>query len=132
MGHFAKVIDGIVEEVIVAEQSDIDSGRHGDISLWVQTSYNTKGGVHYDPETQQPDGGIALRYNYAMIGGIYDKDADAFYIQKPSNYHELDTTTYLWKNTVPKPSVPPGLDKDYWLFDYDNGIWVYDEPGIEP
>jgi hypothetical protein len=131
MGHFAKVIDGIVEAVIVAEQSDIDSLRHGDPSLWVQTSYNTKGGVHYNPETQQPDGGIALRYNYAMVGGIYDKDADAFYIPKPSIYHELDTNEYVWKNTIPKPAVPPG-GMDYWCFDYDNGTWDYTEPGIEP
>lgn len=129
MGHFAKVINNIVEEVIVAEQSDIDSGRHGDASLWVQTSYNTFGGVHSNGETNQPDGGIALRYNFAMIGGLYDITADAFYTQKPSNYHELDTNSYLWKNTVPKPSVPPG-STDYWLFNYDNGTWNYVEPTV--
>ena len=77
MGHFAKVEDGRVTSVIKAEQEDIDSGRHGDPSLWIQTSYNTRGGIHYGQD-YLPDGGTPLRYNYASIGGHYDAEADAF------------------------------------------------------
>ena len=74
MSHFAKVVNGVVTQVIVAEQDVIDD-RDGQ---WVQTSYNTRGGVHYAPNSNDPDGGIALRKNYAGIGYIYDIERDAF------------------------------------------------------
>lgn len=138
MGHFAKVVDGIVEEVIVAEQADIDSGRHGDASLWIQTSYNTHAGVHYGPDGL-PDGGIALRYNFAVVGGNYDAEADAFYaatprFQTPENpSHFLDTNDYIWKlkPEYPKPEVPVG-GKDYWLWIEPKMQWMYFEPDYIP
>ena len=71
MAHFAKVENGIVTQVIVAGQDVIDSGLFGEPSSWVQTSYNTRGGVHYGQDGQ-PDGGVALRMNYAGIGYTYD------------------------------------------------------------
>jgi len=83
MSHFAEVIDGIVQRVIVAEQDFIDSGAVGDSSNWIQTSYNTKGGVHYAPNSNDPDDGIALRKNYAGIGYTYDKIKDAFIGPQP-------------------------------------------------
>ena len=85
MGHFARVINGIVDTVIVADQEDIDSGRHGDISQWIQTSYNTYGGVHYTPGTNQPSDNQAkaLRKNYAGPGMTYDAQRDAFIPRKP-------------------------------------------------
>ena len=70
MAHFAKVKDGIVTEVIVAEQDVIDSGLFGDPTSWVQTSYNTYAGQH--PE------GRPLRKNFAGIGFTYDAERDAF------------------------------------------------------
>ena len=64
MSHFAKVEDGIVTEVTVAEQEFIDTLN----GTWVQTSYNTRGGKHYNPETHEEDSGTPLRKNYAGIG----------------------------------------------------------------
>jgi hypothetical protein len=104
MAHFAKVENGIVTSVIVAEQDFINSGAVGDPSSWVQTSYNTRGGVHYDPNTGQPDGGVALRKNYAGIGYTYDSVKDAFYGPKPYDSWVLNETTCYWESPVPMPA----------------------------
>ena len=90
MAHFALVnAQGIVEQVIVAEQDVIDSGLFGNPSSWVQTSYNTHGGVH-------ANGGTPLRKNYAGIGFTYDSVRDAFIPPKPYNTWVLDEETCLW------------------------------------
>lgn len=95
MAHYAQVIDGVVTNVIVADQEFIDTMPNP--SEWIQTSYNTQAGEH-------KAGGTPLRYNYAGIGYFYDKDADAFYAPKPPVDPEnpdvdyvLDTSTYTWK-----------------------------------
>jgi hypothetical protein len=80
MSHFAKVENGIVVQVIKAEQDFIDTQE----GTWVQTSYNTNDGVHHDPETREPDGGVALRMNYAGIGFTYDSERDAFIPPQPA------------------------------------------------
>jgi hypothetical protein len=139
MGHFAKIEDGIVVDIIVAEQSDIDSERHGDPSLWIQTSYNTRGGIHYGQDGL-PDGGVALRYNYASIGSHYDAEADAFYapiplLTDPANpCYVLNTTTYQWdlKPEFTKPETPvDGVD--YWVFVEQRREWIYmDENYVPP
>ena len=86
MSHFAKVVDGIVETVIVAEQDFIDTQE----GTWVQTSYNTGGGVHSTGKTP-------LRKNYAGIGSVYDAGRDAFYAPQPSEgTWTLDENTCLW------------------------------------
>jgi len=77
MSHFAKVINGIVEQVIVAEQDFINALPIENNEKWVQTSYNTYGNVHYGQD-KTPDGGIALRGNYAAIGYVYDEVNDVF------------------------------------------------------
>ena len=105
MAHFALVEDGIVMNVIVAEQEVIDSGIFGEPSNWIQTSYNTFGGVHYDNKTKEPDGGIALRKNYAIVGGIYDKERDAFYTQKPYPSWVLNEETCHWESPIPYPTT---------------------------
>ena len=99
MAHFAEVDPdtNIVLRVIVAEQDFINSGAVGDSSNWVQTSYNTKGGVHNAPNTRTPDGGIALRKNYAGIGYTYDKDRDAFIAPQPYPSWTLNEDTCLWE-----------------------------------
>ena len=94
MGHFAKVEDGVVIEVIVAEQDFIDSGAVGDPALWIQTSYNTRGNVHYGADGK-PDGGVALRKNYAGIGYMYDKDLDAFIPLKQFDSRSEEHTSEL-------------------------------------
>jgi len=98
MSHFAKIDENnIVQEVIVAEQEFIDSGVLGDATRWIQTSYNTRGGIHYGPDGL-PDGGIALRKNYATKGDIYDPVRDAFYKPQPDPTWILNETTCLWQS----------------------------------
>ena len=103
MSHFAKVQNGVVTEVIVAEQDFINSGLVGPASEWVQTSYNTRGGVHYG-EDGQPDGGAALRGNYAGIGYTYDSTHDVFYAPQPYPSWTLNNTTWMWEPPVPYPT----------------------------
>ena len=67
MGHFAKVVDGKVVQVIVAEPDFFDTFVDSSPGQWIQTSYNTRGNVHYAPDSNEPDGGVALRGNYAGI-----------------------------------------------------------------
>jgi hypothetical protein len=86
MSHYAKVENGLVTQVIVAEADVL----HLFPGTWVQTSYNTRGNVH-------SLGGTALRANYAGIGHIYDAEHDVFYAPQPSPEHTLNTTTWLWE-----------------------------------
>lgn len=98
MSHFAHLDENnIVDQVIVAEQDVIDSGLFGDPSRWVQTSYNTHGGVHYKPGTWEPDNGVPLRKNYACIGHSYNKNLDAFIPPYPGEDCELDLESCTWK-----------------------------------
>lgn len=98
MAHFAYInTQGIVEQVIVAEQDVIDSGIFGNPLRWVQTSYNTKGGVHVL-------GGTPLRKNYAGIGYKYDSIRDAFIPPKPYNSWVLNEDTCLWDSPIPYPN----------------------------
>ena len=94
MSHFSQVENGIVTQVIVAEQDVIDSGLFG--SGWVQTSYNTYGGQH--PE------GRPLRKNFAGIGFTYDTQRDAFISPKPFPSWVLNETTCLWDAPTPMPT----------------------------
>jgi len=105
MTHFAEIgNDGIVISVIVAEQDFIDNYTTG---TWVQTSYNTHGGVH-------SDGGVALRKNFAGIGMVYDSSRDAFYVPKPYTSWTLDDDSCLWE----APIAYPDDDKN-WTWDED-------------
>jgi len=97
MSHYAKVENGIVTQVIVAEQEFIDSGALGNPTQWIQTSYNTFGGVHRT-------GGTPLRKNYAGVGYSYFPDIDAFVPPKVYNSWILNTDTGLWEAPIPKPT----------------------------
>ena len=81
MAHFAEVKNGIVTRVIVAEKDFIDSLPNP--SEWIQTSYNTYGGKHYDPETGKINTKPPLRKNYAGIDFKYDAELDAFIPPQP-------------------------------------------------
>lgn len=95
MSHFARVnAQGIVEQVIVAEQDFIDTLP--DKTSWVQTSYNTHAGQH--PE------GRPLRKNYAGIGYTYDPQRDAFIPPQPFPSWVLNEDTCLWDSPVPYPN----------------------------
>ena len=118
MAHFAQINqDGIVVNVIVAEQDFIDSGAVGNPTTWIQTSYNTHGNQH--PENRP------LRKNFAGIGYTYDRVRDAF-IECPYgqlvSYLELDEVTCLWK--IPTPEDCPNV----WKWNTTKHSWeIYDK-----
>jgi hypothetical protein len=87
MSHFAKVENGIVTQVIVANQEFIDSGSLGDPAQWIQTSYNSK-----------------IRKTYAGIGYLYSEELDIFIEPKPFDSWLLDTNNGTWKAPVDKPT----------------------------
>ena len=92
MSHFAKVVDGKVVRVIVAEQEFFNTFVDTSPGEWIQTSYNTVGGQH--PE------GRPLRKNFAGIGCTYDKVRDAFIPPKPEGNFVLDEDTCLWNEVI--------------------------------
>jgi hypothetical protein len=105
MAHFAKVVNGTVTQVIVAEPEFFDTFVDSSPGEWIQTSYNTRGGVHYQPDSQEPsaDQSKALRKNYAGIGFTYNRELDAFIPPKPYNSWTLNETSCLWEAPTPKP-----------------------------
>ena len=90
MAHYAKVTNDIVTQVIVAEAEFVENYVDGIAGQWVQTSYNTYGGVH-------ANGGTPLRKNYAGVGMTYDADRDAFIAPKPDGNYVLNEDTCLWE-----------------------------------
>jgi len=114
MSHFAQVKNNIVQQVIVAEQDFINTLP--DSTDWVQTSYNTRGGIHYAPNSYTPDGGTQLRYNYAGIG--YNYDGVGFYEPQPYPSWTLDKTTYTWVSPVPYPT-----DGQNYTWNEVNQVW---------
>lgn len=105
MSHFAKIENNIVVSVIVADADFINSGLVGDPFLWVQTSYNTRGGIYYTPNTNDPDSdqSKAFRKNYAGIGFTYDANRDAFIPPQPYPSWTLDEFSCLWAPPIPMP-----------------------------
>ena len=118
MAHFAKVCDGKVVQVIVAEPEFFDTFVDSSPGEWIQTSYNTRGGVHYGQDGN-PDGGVALRGNYAGIGYVYDRTNDVFYPQSPFPSWTLDNTTWTWQPPVPYPN-----DGKFYKWDEETKNWV--------
>mgnify|MGYP006147651719 CR=1 FL=1 len=96
MAHYAKVNNGLVEQVIVAEEDFFDTFLDTSPGTWLQTSYNTHGGVH-------SDGGTPLRGNYAGVGFTYDSTNDVFYEPKPYASWTLNESTWLWDAPVAYP-----------------------------
>ncbi len=113
MAHFAQIDENnIVINVLVAEQEFINSGVVGDPSRWIQTSYNTYGGIHRL-------GGTPLRKNYAGIGCSYDTSRDAFISPKPFNSWVLNEDTCLWEAPIPMPT-----DGKMYRWDEATVSWV--------
>lgn len=112
MAHFAKIENGLVVDVIVADQTFIDAGYVGDPSQWIQTSYNTFGDEH-------TMNGVPLRKNYAGIGFTYDLDRDAFIPPQPYPSWILDEDTCLWNSPVEYPS-----DDKIYVWNEDTLNWV--------
>lgn len=96
MSHFAKVLDGKVVQVIVAEPKFFNTFIDSSAGEWMQTSYNTYANQH-------KLGGTPLRGNYAGLGFIYDKANDVFYAPQPFPSWTLNQSTWLWEAPTPMP-----------------------------
>lgn len=111
MGYYAKVNNGIVEQVIAAEEDFFNSFVDSSPGEWIQTSYNTRGGVHYtrDENDQRgepsEDQTKALRKNFAGVGWVYDRDRDAFYEPQPYPSWTLNEDTCYWEPPVARPEA---------------------------
>jgi hypothetical protein len=97
MAHYAKVVDGKVTQVIVAEAEFFTTFVDSSPGAWIQTSYNTHGGVH-------KNGGTPLRKNYAGVGYTYDATKDAFIPPQPYASWVLDDATCLWNAPIAMPT----------------------------
>lgn len=119
MAHYAKIESGIVSEIIVAEQAFIDARPSSE--TWVQTSYNTRGGVHYEPDSSTPssDQSNALRKNFAGVGFVYDSVRDAFYAVQPHASWTLNETTCYWEPPIAHPS-------DNQVYEWNEGTTSWD------
>jgi hypothetical protein len=125
MSHFAKLDENnVVVFVTVGRQED--DGREQELcdrtgEIYRQTSYNTRGGIHYDPQTGEPstDQLRALRKNYAGIGYTYDATRDAFIPPQPYVSWVLNDDTCLWEPPVPMPE-----DGQLYQWDEELGQWV--------
>ena len=112
MAHFAKVTDGKVTQVVVAEPEFFRTFVDSSAGEWIQTSYNTQGGVHLL-------GGTPLRKNYAGIGYTYDRIRDAFIPPKKFASWILNEETCLWDAPTPKPD-----DGKRYYWDESTTSWV--------
>lgn len=119
MAHYAKVVNGTVTQVIVAEKEFFDTFIDSSPGQWIQTSYNTRGNVHYLPDSDIPSGQPGFRGNYAGIGYSYDRENDVFYPPKPYNSWILNTATWLWEPPVPYPN-----DGNAYEWDETSTNWV--------
>tara|TARA_R110002126_G_scaffold51806_5_gene141495 strand:+ start:402 stop:821 length:420 start_codon:yes stop_codon:yes gene_type:complete len=134
MSHFAKVENGIVTQVIVIEADVLATGHWGDPASWVQTSYNTRAGVH-------ANGGVPLRKNYAGVGYTYDAERDAFIPPKPFESWTLNEESCIWDAPTPMPTdlkayewresdrswveiTAYPIDGKTYRWDIESGSWV--------
>jgi hypothetical protein len=126
MGHYAKVINSVVIEVIVADQEFIDTLP--DKWAWLETSYNMRGGIYYDNATGLPAADQSVielaagrkRKNYAGIGYRYDSERDAFIPPTPYPSWKLNEDTCLWEAPIPYPS-----DNKQYIWNETEQEWTY-------
>jgi hypothetical protein len=125
MAHFAKLDNNNIVTFVTKGRQE-DDGKEQELfertgDVYKQTSYNTRGGIHYNSETGEPseDQSKALRKNYAGIGYTYDEERDAFIPPKPYNSWVLNEDTCLWDSPVPYPS-----DGEMYAWDENSENWV--------
>ena len=108
MTHFAKVVDGIVTRVIVAEPDFFSTSGFIDDSpgTWIQT---------YKDASQ--------RGNYAGIGYKYDPELDAFIGKQPYPSWTLDANM-VW---IPPVALPADADTVSYIWDEAAQLWVAPE-----
>jgi hypothetical protein len=121
MGHFAKVLDGKVVQVIVADKEFFDTFVDSSPGQWLRTSYNMRGGVHYLPNSNEPnpDQSQALRKNFAGVGYTYDPVRDAFIPPQPYASWVLDEFSCVWNAPKPMPT-----DGKLYSWDESKLDWV--------
>lgn len=127
MAHFAKIdANNVVTEVLVIDQETVNTGNFGDPASFVQTSYNTRGGIYYTPNTNtpDPDQSKAFRKNYAGIGYVWlPNGPGGAGFAPPSPYPSwvLNSFSYYWEPPVPMPTPnnPP-----YYVWDEATQSWV--------
>ena len=123
MGHYAKVVDGTVSTVITATADFFTTFVDSSPGTWIKTSYNTRGGIHYEPNVNPPvpsaDQSKALRANYAGIGYIYDAVNDVFYTPQPYPSWTISAPTWQWQPPVPYPD-----DGKLYTWDEATLSWV--------
>ena len=127
MAHYAKVNNGKVEQVIVAEAEFFDTFIDSSPGEWIQTSYNTIGGIHYEPNSNTPSGdqSKALRKNYASVGGSYD--GVGFYSPQPYPSWTLNSTTYYWEPPITYPNDGQTYNWNEGIYQADNTKgWILD------
>ena len=112
MAHFAKVLDGKVVQVIVAEPEFFNTFVDTSPGQWIQTSYNTVGNQH-------KLGGTPLRGNFAGIGYTYDRQNDVFYTPQPYPSWVLNQNTWIWEAPTPCPQ-----DGKKYRWDEPTTSWV--------
>lgn len=112
MSHYSKVVNGIVTKVIVADSDFFDNFVDNTPGKWIETSYDTRCGVHVL-------GGTPLRKNFAGVGFSYDTTLDAFIPKKPYDSWILDEETCQWESPVAYPD-----DEDRYEWDEVNTEWI--------
>ena len=119
MAYFAEIDNNnTVTRVLAVNDGYENQGQHflavtlGLGGRWIQTSYNTHGGVHVN-------GGTPLRKNYAGVGFTFDEQRDAFIPPQPFPSWTLDEGSCLWQPPVPYPS-----DGSEYVWDEDSVAWV--------
>jgi hypothetical protein len=117
VSHYAKILNGRVQQVIVAEAEFFATFVDTSPGQWLQTSRNTRANQHLGPDGE-PDGGVPLRGNFAGPGSIYDAEHDVFYAPQPWASWSLDTTTWTWQAPVPEPTEPGP-----WRWDETTSSW---------
>jgi len=125
MTHFAYVPNivygvGTVERVLVIEQDVIDTGLFGEPSAFYQTSYNTRGGIHYGSDGQpSANQSQALRKNFAGIGYTLDLNRNAFIPPKDFPSWLLNEDSCLWEAPAPMPN-----DGKSYIWDESTLAWI--------
>ena len=133
MSHFAQIDENnVVQQVLVIDQDEINSYRWGDPATWIQTSYNTRGGVYYTPNTNDPDPDQSKAFckNYAGVGYVWD--GVGFSLPQPFPSWTKDSFTYLWNAPVPPPAQPWPEGVVGYRWDEDTLSWIEVTPPEQP
>ena len=128
MAHFAKLEDNQVTDIVVIDNNDI-VGADGNESEDVGIVF-LKDLFGQDTVWKQTSWSASFRKNYAMIGGTYDADKDAFIAIKPFPSWQLNEETCIWEAPVP---IPDDHETNPVRWDEENQEWVEFNPiGDEP